>query len=228
MLKKWDAWEEAPESVRVHLSRGDAAHETMKRAEFEEGQERIFGVMPESLGMIPTAAAKARELGFAAHHLHEGAHVQASQYALINTAIAHNVETAGEPFTPPCVLLNGGEMVVTVGKEQGIGGRNQEFALAAATHIAGSPHIVVGSVDTDGTDGPGTQLVKGCEDLPSLAGGIVDGYTAQEAREHGVDLTEALRHHNAAPALCALDSGVIATHNISLNDLTVTLILGRK
>lgn len=228
MLKKWGAWEEAPASVRAHLSQGDAAHETMKRAEFEQGQERIFGVMPESLGMIPTAAAKARALGFAAHHLLSEMHVEASQYAIVNTSIAHNVEATGQPFEPPCVLINGGEMVVTVGKEQGIGGRNQEFALAAATHIAGSPHIVVGSVDTDGTDGPGTQLVQGCEDVPSLAGGIVDGYTAQEARERGVDLAEALRHHDATPALCALDSGVIATHNISLNDLTVTLILGRK
>ncbi len=228
MLRKWDAWDEAPESVRAHLSRGDLATETMKRAEFDAGQERIFGVMPESLGMLPTAAARARELGFDAYHLLSGMHVEASQYAIVNTGIARNVESAGEPFTPPCALINGGEMVVTVGKENGIGGRNQEFALSAATHIAGSPHIVIGSVDSDGTDGPGTQLVEGCEGIPSLAGGIVDGYTVQEARERGVDLAEALRRHDTTPALCALDSGVIASHNISMNDLTVTLIMGRK
>jgi glycerate-2-kinase len=228
MLHKWDAWDDAPASVRAHLSRGDAAAETMKRAEFDSGRQRIYGVMPESLGMLPTAAAKARELGFAAHHLLSGMHVEASQYAIVNTGIAHNVEATGQPFEPPCALINGGEMVVTVGKENGIGGRNQEFALAAATHIAGSPHIVVGSVDSDGTDGPGAQLVAGCEDIPSLAGGIVDGYTVAEARERGVDLAEALRRHNATPALCALDSGVIASHNISMNDLTVTLIMGRK
>ncbi len=228
MLQKWNAWDEAPASVRAHLSQGDAAHETMKRAEFEAAHERIYGVMPESLGMLPTAANKARELGFTPHQLLSGTHVEASQYAIINTGIARNVEATGEPFAPPCALINGGEMVVTVGKERGIGGRNQEFALAAALHIAGSPHIGVGSVDSDGTDGPGVQLVEGCEGLPPLAGGIVDGYTIQEAQERGVDLAEALRCHNTTPALCALDSGVIASHNISLNDLTVTLIMGRK
>jgi len=117
-------------------------------------------------------------------------------------------------------------MVVTVGKENGIGGRNQEYALAAATHIAGSERIVIGSVDSDGTDGPGTQLVEGCEGVPSLAGGIVDGYTMAEAKDRGIDVAEALRHHDTTRALCALDSGVIATRNISMNDLTVTLIMG--
>lgn len=228
MLHKWDAWDDAPASVRAHLLQGDALRETMKRAEFEEGRERIFGVMPDHLSMLPTAANQARALGLQPHTLFSGTHVEASQYAIINTGMAHNVEAHGEPFAPPCALLNGGEMVVTVGKETGIGGRNQEFALAAATHIAGSPHIVVGSVDSDGNDGPGTQLVAGGEGVPQLAGGIVDGYTVAEARQRGVDLAEALRRHNVTPALCALDSGVIAAHNISINDLTVTLIMGRN
>ena len=228
MLHKWDAWDEAPESVRRHLSEARPEYETLKRAEFDEGRQRILGVMPERIGMLPTAEAKARELGFVPYNLFAGIHVEASQYAMVNTGIANNVEATGRPFAAPCALVNGGEMVVRVGKERGIGGRNQEFALAAATHIAGSAHIIVGSVDTDGNDGPGMQLVEGCEDVPSVAGGIVDGYTMQEARERGVDVAEALRRHNSTPALCALDSAVMATHNISLNDLTVTLIMGRK
>ena len=118
-------------------------------------------------------------------------------------------------------------MLVTVGKEEGIGGRNQEFALSAALRIAGSKNIVIASVDTDGTDGPGTQFTNGLGDMPPcLAGGIVDGDTLEEAKKAGVNIVEELKKHNASPALWKLNSGIIATPNISLNDLTVALVLG--
>ena len=42
----------------------------------------------------------------------------------------------------------------------------------------------------------------------------------------GVDIVEALKRHNTSPALWKLDSGVVATPNISLIDLTVALIMG--
>jgi hydroxypyruvate reductase len=48
----------------------------------------------------------------------------------------------------------------------GLGGRNQEFALAAALDIAGLPNAVVFSAGTDGTDGP-----------TDAAGAIADGAT---------------------------------------------------
>jgi glycerate-2-kinase len=122
-------------------------------------------------------------------------------------------------------LFTSGELVVTVGKDGGVGGRNQEFALAAARRIAGSPGIVVASVDTDGTDGPGTQFVQGGDPIPCLAGGLVDGLTLSEASKAGVDITDALQHHDATPALWSLHCGVLAEPGISLNDLTVALIM---
>ena len=64
--------------------------------------------------------------------------------------------------------------------------------------------------------------------MTCLTGGIVDGLTAREAKERGVDLIDALKHHNTSPALYALDSGIVATQNISIGDFTVTLVLGRK
>ena len=83
---------------------------------------------------------------------------------------------------------------------------------------------MIGSVDSDGTDGPSTQFVTDC-DLPALDGGIVDGQTVRRARELGVDLREELRRHNTTTALCRLGDGVIATPNISMNDLSVALVL---
>ena len=227
MLKKWDAWDAVPASVREHLERADPRHETVKAQDFEKMSFRIFGVMPDTATMLPAAQKKSADLGFEPHSLATFLHAEASQAGLVVATIARNIERNGQPFEPPCALISGGELLVTVGKAKGIGGRNQEFALSAALRIAGSKNIVVGSVDSDGTDGPGTQFSSGLEGIPSLAGGIVDGETTKRASEIGVDIRQALRSHNATPALCRLGSGIVATHNISLNDLSVTLILGR-
>ena len=227
MLKKWDAWDAAPAAVRAHLERADPAGETVKAAEFESWDFRIFGVMPRKLGVFPMAQQRARELGFTPHMLTPWLQAEAGQAGLVVASIALGIEREGTPFEPPCALFSGGELLVTVGKETGIGGRNQEYALAAALRIAGSPNIVMAGADTDGTDGPGCQFAEGGEAIPCLSGGIVDGFTVAEARAAGIDIHDELRRHNTSPALWRLDSGVVATQNISLTDLGVTLVLGR-
>lgn len=141
--------------------------------------------------------------------------------------IAREVESSGQPVKPPVALFSGGEMVVSVGSEPGIGGRNQEYAVAAALRISGSENIVVGSVDTDGTDGPGHDVDDGLGLPHCLAGGIVDGYTLAEAGALGVDLVSELRHHNTSPALWRLGCGVDAVPSVSAQDLTVIMVLGR-
>ncbi len=169
---------------------------------------------------------KAEELGFSAHLLgDEMMFIEAKQAGYYLAEIAKTIERRGEPFKAPCALFTSGEMVVAVGKSDGIGGRNQEFVLAAATRIAGSKRIVMASVDTDGTDGPGTQFVDGAEPIPCLAGGMVDGFTMQEATDNGIDLEDVLARHDTTPALWQLESGVLAEPNISLIDLTVALVL---
>lgn len=108
-----------------------------------------------------------------------------------------------------------------------MGGRNQEFALASALRIAGSANIVVGAIDSHGTDGPGGRLVTDGEEI-CLASGVVDGWTWEDAHAAGVDIHEALRRHNTSPALWRLNSGIHATPSVSMTDLGVILILGRE
>ncbi len=228
-LRKWGAWDEVPTSVREFLLRKDPAYDTVKADEFMKMGFRIFGVMPGpyQTAKVPAAMRKAEELGYRAYFLaEEVSAIEATHAATYLSEMAKTAERRGGCFQAPCALFTSGEMVVTVGREGGVGGRNQEFALAAARRIAGSRRIVMASVDTDGTDGPGTQFVSGGEPVPCLAGGVVDGFTCQEAAEAGVDVDEALRRHDATPALWRLDSGVEAESNISLNDLTVALIMG--
>jgi glycerate 2-kinase len=227
-LKAWDAWEDTPPSVRAHLLRADPAYETVKPERYLQLPHRIFCVFDEQEGRWVTPRAKAEELGYRAVLLATGVGAEAVQAGRYAAAIARTIERYGHPFAPPVALITGGEMLVTVGQEKGIGGRNQEWALAGALEIAGSAHIVMGAVDTDGTDGPGAQYLPEAAGVPTLAGGVVDGYTMQEARERGVDLREALRRHNTTEPLLALDSGILATQSTGLQDLGVILVTGRS
>jgi len=143
------------------------------------------------------------------------------------SALAQEILASGNPLPPPVGVVMGGETTVTV-TGGGIGGRNQEFVLSAALKIAGSENIVIGSVDTDGTDGPGAQFSEETGNIPCLAGGIADGKTLESAKELGLDILAELKRHNATAALWRINSGVVVSPNISLIDLTVALILGRS
>lgn len=227
-LQKWGAWEEIPVSVREFLQARDPSSETVKYDEFRHMRFRVFGVMPgpRQTAKVPAAMRKAQELGYSAHFLAEElSAIEARHAAAYISEVARTIERYGEPFSPPCALFSSGEMVVTVGKSGGTGGRNQEFAIAAARRIAGSRDIVMGSIDTDGTDGPGGQLADDTMQIPCLAGGVVDGATQSEALAAGIDLEAALQRHDTTSALWRLDSGVMAEPNISLNDLTVALVM---
>ena len=225
ILHKWDAWDAVPAVVRDYLSNADPSKETVRAEEFESWNARIFGAMPQEYSAVRAARRKAEGLGFRTHLLSGRLSAEAKEAGLVVAGIAVSSERLGEPFEPPCALFSTGELLVTVGRESGVGGRNQEYALAAALRIAGSENVVIGGVDTDGTDGPGSQYT-GCE-LPCLTGGIVDGQTMAEARAKGVDVVGSIKRHDTTPALWALDSGIHATQNISVGDLNVTLILGR-
>jgi len=89
---------------------------------------------------------------------------------------------------------------------------------------------VVGSVDSDGTDGPGTQLADGgAGGFRCLAGGIVDETTLPTARALGIDLDAELRNHNSSLPLLKLKSGIY-TGNTGIvgGDLRVLLIPRRS
>jgi len=227
-LKKWNAWEAVPASVRNFLEKADPVYATVKADEFEKWNTRIFGVMPgyRKTGKLPPAIKKAEELGLKAVILSElTGNVEAAHAGRYVASIAKTIERIKQPLEPPCVLFSSGEMIVTVGKETGVGGRNQEFALSVARDISGSKNIVVASVDTDGTDGPGTQFGQGNTSIPCLGGGIVDGFTLDAAKKAGVNIDAELARHNSTPALWKINDGIVLSPNISMLDLTVTLVM---
>ena len=112
-------------------------------------------------------------------------------------------------------FLAGGETVVHL-TGHGLGGRNQELALAASEGLRGLRNACVISVGSDGTDGP-----------TDAAGGYADGDTFEELRNKGIALHEALQANDAYHALRAVD-GLIVTGptGTNVNDLYLGLIDG--
>jgi len=227
VLKENDTWELVPVAVREFFLHSNPQNDVLTLEEFERMNCMIFGIMPTEMSFIPATMQKAEELGYTPHFLMRRTLVEARSAGVLVSQIARNVEDTNKPFPAPCALVLTGELVVAVENEDGIGGRNQEFALSAASIINGSQRIVVGAVDTDGTDGPGGCFNKkaaeqGCD---NLAGGIVDGYTFMRARQLGIDIDGALKTHGTSNVLWELDSGIWATQNISVQDLIVVLIM---
>jgi glycerate-2-kinase len=227
VLHRHGIWKEMAPSIRHHLNHINLEQEVLRAEEFQSFDCRIYGVMPTHLNFIPVVMERARQLGYEPHLLTNKTWTEARGAGEFVGRIANTIHQENQPFRSPCALVMTGEMFVTVGKESGIGGRNQEFTLAAANVIEGSKRIVVAAADTDGTDGPGGRFnedawSKGCK---ILCGGITDGYSAGEALKRGVDLPDILKTHNASDALWRLDSGIWATQNISVQDLMVVLVM---
>ena len=109
--------------------------------------------------------------------------------------------------------IAGGETVVHL-TGTGLGGRNQELALAAAPAIAGLSGAAVFSVGSDGTDGP-----------TDAAGGYADGDTCTSLEQKGISVFEVLQNNDAYHALKAVD-GLIITGptGTNVNDVAVALL----
>ena len=118
--------------------------------------------------------------------------------------------------TPSRALVWGGETTVTVGTASGLGGRNQELALAAAIGLDGASGVSVLSLATDGRDGP-----------TDAAGACVDGQTCARIRRAGIDPNEALGRHDSHTALDAAGAlrrtGPTGTN---INDVMMAIVDG--
>ena len=135
------------------------------------------------------ARLKARRLGYKAIILSSTLEGEAREVARTVAAIAREVKMHGHPVAPPACLIAGGETTVTL-QGTGKGGRNQEWALAAAIAIRNVPGIVILSAGTDGTDGP-----------TDAAGGIVDGATADDSANASLNQNDSYHYLKAHDAL---------------------------
>lgn len=114
---------------------------------------------------IDAAAAKAKDLGYKPLVLSTFIDGETRDVAAMHAAIAKEIIANDRPAKRPVCILSGGETTCTV-RGAGLGGRNQEFVLAAAIALEGVPDVTILSGGTDGIDGP-----------TDAAGAIADGAT---------------------------------------------------
>lgn len=180
------------------------------RAETPKTLNNVETVITGSVRELCLAAAQAaRERGYEPLILTDSLDCVAREAGAFFAALARYHQQAERSLA----LIAGGETVVRV-EGNGLGGRNQELALAAAQGIGGLPDTAVFSLGSDGTDGP-----------TDAAGGFVDGETAALLEVRGVNLYAALQNNDAYHALQAVD-GLIMTGptGTNVNDVTVLLI----
>ena len=134
---------------------------------------------------LQAAAKKARQLQYNTMVLSTFIEGETREVAKVHAAILKEILKSGSPLPRPACVLSGGETTVTI-QGDGLGGRNQEFVLAAAMEIAGMDNVVCFSAGTDGTDGP-----------TDAAGAIADGATVSRARALSLDPQRALRNNDS-------------------------------
>ncbi len=215
ILDRFGLMARAPATVRRWIEDGVAGkiEETPKPGDPAFGRAQNLIVGSNRLA-VDAAAAKARKLGYRPMVLSTYIEGETREIARMHGAIAREICTAGQPARAPVCLISGGETTVTL-RGDGLGGRNQEFVLAAAIEVAGLARVTVLSAGTDGTDGP-----------TDAAGAIADGGTMDRASNRKLSPGEYL-HRNDSYRFFDAMGDLIRTGPTRTNVNDVRLVLVR-
>lgn len=175
-----------PASVLNHLELGTSGDiEETPKTDAEAFNQTFNFIVGSNITALKAACKTAENLGYNALILSSMIEGETKDVARVHTAIAKEIRQSKTPLAPPACLLSGGETTVTIAGE-GLGGRNQEFALAAAIDIRDEAVMVVLSGGTDGTDGP-----------TDAAGAVIDTDTFQKALDTGLSPYAYLKNNDS-------------------------------
>lgn len=205
ITQKYGLLEQFPQHTRELFER-HALAETPKSDEPVFHRARWWTVLSNQTA-IEEANSAAERSGFMVHvdnGCDDWDYAKAADYLL------QRLRELRKQFSPVC-LISGGEVTVKVANG-GVGGRNQQFALACAEKIRGE-NITVLSAGTDGVDG----------NSPA-AGAVADGSTIERAQKQGLDVRAALERFDAYPLFRVLGDAIETgpTGN-NLRDLRILL-----
>lgn len=214
IITRYGIGHKLPMTVRQHLQQGGEGliPETPKPSspDFHHSRNLIIGSNMEA---IQAAAVQARNLGYHTLILSSMIEGETREIAKMHAAIAGEVAKTGHPLPGPACILTGGETTVTI-SGNGKGGRNQEFALAAAMEIDDAGPMVIFSAGTDGTDGP-----------TDAAGAVADPTTLKRARAKGLEARTFLSENDAYHFFQAIgDLIVTGPTNTNVMDLRIILV----
>jgi len=213
ILARYGIAGKVPASIRSRLEAGARGQlpETPKPGDPAFGRA-VNLLVGSNAQAVAASASEARRRGYRTLVLSTTMTGESREVASVHAALARELAASGHPVRRPACLLSGGETTVTL-TGNGKGGRNQEFALAAALGIEGLEGIAVLAAGTDGTDGP-----------TDAAGAFVDGTTVARARAAGPDPRAALDGHDAYPFFAALGD-LVVTGPTRTNVMDLNLVL---
>lgn len=209
VLRKYGILDRVPAAVRRRLENGAAGRIEETPKQVERTRNLIVGSNRQA---VDAAKARARELGYRTMVLSTTIQGETRDVAGVHGAIAREIRDRGQPLRSPACVISGGETTVTL-RGSGKGGRNQEFALAAALEIGGVRDCVILSAGTDGTDGP-----------TDAAGAVCDTTTIERARALGLDAAQSLAGNDSYPFFDALGD-LIRTGPTNTNVMDVRFVL---
>jgi glycerate 2-kinase len=193
VLERYDIVATAPPPVVAHLRRGIAGEiaETLKPGDtrFDRVENLVVGSNAQAADAAIAAAAAE---GFNTILLTTYLQGEAREVGRALAAVARELAATGRPIQRPACVVVGGETTVTL-RGNGLGGRNQELALAAVADLAGLPAVALITLATDGGDGP-----------TDAAGAVATGATLDHARQHLLDPAAHLARNDAYPFFAAL------------------------
>lgn len=186
ILNRYGIEQVIPSPVRKLLEKGAVGQieETPKADDLH--LQQVENVIVGNNGLAMRAAKRrADQLGYHSLILSSFITGETREVAKVHVAVAREILATGHPVRPPACIISGGETTVTL-RGRGLGGRNQEFALAAAVAMEGLERVIVLSGGTDGTDGP-----------TDAAGAIVDGETLRKAKGKGLSGEQFLQDNDS-------------------------------
>jgi hydroxypyruvate reductase len=215
ILAKYDL-KDIPETIQAHLSEGLAGRIPETPKEGDSLFERTYNfVVGSNILALEAAADRAEALGYKTLILSSMVEGETREVARVHAAIAKELVRTNRPVAPPACIISGGETTVTI-RGTGLGGRNQEFCLAAALDLMGlPPRVIILSGGTDGNDGP-----------TDAAGGIVDPLTIYRGNSAGADGRRFLNDNDAYHFL-EKTGDLLMTGPTNTNVMDVRLILVR-
>lgn len=213
ILERYGLLDGLPASIAQELQNGLAGRvpDTPKPGDpiFERTQNVVIA---SNAHAVQAAVDRARADGLNTLLLSTFVEGEAREVAKVFAAIGRELCYSDHPIPRPAAIIAGGETTVTV-RGQGRGGRNQEFALSAAIHIAGVDNLTIMAFATDGTDGP-----------TDAAGAIVDSTTVARATTMGLDPHSALVDNDSYTFFQKLgDLIVTGPTNTNVDDLYVII-----
>lgn len=213
ILARYQLLEKFPSAVRDYFETlsPEIVAETHNTAAAEAFRHTQFDTLLSNHDFVNAARDRAHALGFRVvidNTCDDWDYADAARYLLKRL---HDLRAEH----PRLCLLSSGEVTVQLGASPGCGGRNQQFALAAALDLAkheGQPLVVL-SAGSDGIDG----------NSPA-AGAIADTTTVSRARAYHFNPEDNLARFDSCPLFTALGDTIITgpTGN-NLRDLRILL-----